>query len=166
MKVMKKHIFQLFLFCSVVWFSACDDDYGQFLEDNRPAVPVTFPNATTYGFSPFIEVPISDGTIQFTMEVPQESGLSITQINQVAGGFNVNVGDLDASSAENPAVLYQSDPIPGSGNQATFTTSIAEMNQAISDTIAVEDELQFIFEIQLSDGQVIVPTQTRAFVVE
>lgn len=163
---MKKYIFHLSLLCSVIWFSACEDDYGQFLEDNRPEVPVTFPNATTYGFAPFIQVPIGDGTIEFVMEIPQESGLSIDQISQVAGGFSVDAGDLDPASADSPSLFYQGDPIAGNGNQATFTTTIADINQAIGDTLAVDDELQFIFEIQLSNGETIVPTETRAFIVE
>ncbi|WKN45204.1 hypothetical protein [Tunicatimonas pelagia] len=165
---MKKYIFQFAIVGLVVLLASCEDHYGQFLEDNRPEIPVTFPNATTYGFSPFIEVPISDGTIEFTMEIPEESGLTISQIQQVAGGFSVNVGNLEAESAENPAIFYRSTPIPGNGRQATFTTTIAEINQAISDTdtLAVEDEIEFIFEIQLSDQQVIVPTEVRAFIVE
>lgn len=163
---MKKHIFYPLVLSALVWTSACDDDYGQFLEDNRPEVPVTFPNATTYGFSPFIEVPVGDGTIEFVMEIPQESGLAIEQISQVASGFSVDVGDLSPASADSPALFYQGDPISGSGNQATFTTTIDEINQAINDTLAVEDQLEFIFEIQLSNGETIVPTETRAFIVE
>lgn len=163
---MRKYTFHLSLLCVVVWFSACEDDYGQFLEDNRPAVPVTFPNATTYGFAPFIEVPISNGTIEFVLEIPQESGLSIAQISQVAGGFSVDAGDLVPASAASTSLFYQGDPIPGNGNRATFTTTIAEVNQAINDTLAVADELQFIFEVELSNGEAIVPTETRVFIVE
>nr|WKN38299.1 hypothetical protein K4G66_06235 [Tunicatimonas sp. TK19036] len=162
---MKKQIFQLCLAMSVVWFSSCEDDYGTFLEDNRPEVPVTFPNATTYGYAPFIEVPISNGTIEFVMEIPEESGLSITQINQVAGGPSVNVNNLDPT-ADNSSVFYQNTPIPGNGNQATFTTTIADVNLAIGDSLVVDDEIQFIFEIQLSNQEVIIPTEVRAFITE
>ena len=163
---MKKHIFKLFLAVSVVYLSSCEDDYGPFLEDSRPEVPVTFPNATTYGFSPFIEVPISNGAIEFVMEIPEESGLQIAQISQAAGGFSVDVGDLDPASAGSTSIFYQGTPIPGSGNQATFTTTIADINQAIGDTLVVDDEIQFIFEIQLSNQEVIVPTEVRAFITE
>lgn len=163
---MKKYIFHLSLLCSVVWFSACEDDYGQFLEDNRPEVPVTFPNATTYGFTPFILVPIGSGAIEFVMEIPQESGLGISQISQVAAGFSVDAGDLAPASAASSSIFYQGDPIAGNNNQATFTTTIDEINQAIGDTLVIDDELQFIFEIQLSNGETIIPTETRAFIVE
>lgn len=163
---MKKYIFQLSVLSCLVWFVSCEDDYGRFLEDNRPEVPVTFPNATTYGFAPFIEVPVNDGTIEFVMEIPEESGLTIDQITQVAGGASVDAGDLSSASAESPSVFYVGDPITGNGNQATFSTTLEEVGQAINDTLAAEDELQFIFEIELSNGETIIPTETRVYVVE
>lgn len=148
---------------------ACKDDleYGPLVRDNRPAVPVTFTNATTYGANPFIQVSTAGATpITFTLSIPASSGRTIKEITRVVGGATgVNVGTLNTDAQ----LFNKTGPIAGSGTTATFTTTLAAF-QARYPTVAVAPmanpltprEIAFLFLVTLDDGTQIVTQQVRA----
>jgi hypothetical protein len=159
-------------------FTACrdDDDFGPFNRDNRAEVPVTFPNATTYGFNPFVQVSAGGaGTVEFTMQIPEASGRTIQTINRVvAGPTAINAGTV--RNANSPNIIAQN--IPVNATQYTFTTNLAQLREQFTGNAAVQGiltpvipsgatytEMAFMFLITLDDGTEIIPVQTRARVV-
>lgn len=149
---------------------ACKDDleYGPLVRDNRPAVPVTFTNATTFGGNPFIEVSTAANTpITFTLSVPSSSGRTIKEAKLVGGATSINAGSLNTASN-----LFQPAAIAGSGNTLTFTTSLADFKKRYpavstvpSGNPAVPREIAFIFLVTLDDGTQIVTQQVRARII-
>ncbi|RIV19294.1 hypothetical protein DYU11_24620 [Fibrisoma montanum] len=165
---MKKFLIKgLLLATLAVTNFACEDDYkyGELVRDNRPAVPVTFPGATTYGGNPFIEIQASGpGTIRFTLAIPESSGRTIREITTVAGGgTGVNAATLNTASAK-----YNTAPIPGNGTTAVFETTLAAFRTkyptvvtTVSPNPASPREIAFIFLITLDNGDQIVTQQVR-----
>ncbi|MFC4871123.1 hypothetical protein [Negadavirga shengliensis] len=146
---------------------SCESDYGIFNRDNRPEIPLVFVNATSHGFDPYVEVSESSGgSIEFTMEIPQNSGRSISEIRRVAaGGTAINPGTLNTDGD------YIENAIAGSGNQVTFTTTVAEFrekrpNVAINIPAGGYAEIAFIFEVILDNGESIISMRSRARVFE
>ncbi|QJW88628.1 hypothetical protein HNV11_04175 [Spirosoma taeanense] len=147
---------------------ACEDDlqYGPLVRDNRPAVPVTFPGATTYGGNPYIEVSTAaGGAIKFTLSIPSSSGRTIKEITKVAAGATaINAGSLNTTAA-----LITATPIPASGTTATFETTLAAfrakypaVNVTPTGNPLSPREIAFIFLVTLDDGTQIVTQQVRA----
>jgi hypothetical protein len=167
LSVMKNHIKNIFflVLLSVICFSCKDDQiYSELVRDNKPAVPVTFPGAITYGFNPYVVTSIAaGGDITFTLAIPENSGRTIKEISKVgAGATAINAATLNAAS-------YTSAPIPGSGTTATFTTSIAEFNRlrrTATTQVATGQELAFIFLVTLDDDSQVITTQVRARVIQ
>lgn len=162
---MKNIVFKSFLVLalSVACFSCKkDDELNELVRDNRPAVPVTFPGATTFGFNPYIETSIAaGGRITFTLSIPASSGRTIREITKVAAGAT----DINASDLNSPS--YISAPIPGNGTTAVFTTTIAEFRTRRTTVptapVALPNfrEIAFIFLVTLDDGTQIVTQQVR-----
>ena len=154
---------------AVTSFSCKDDlEYGPLVRDNRPTIPVTFPNATTFGGNPFIDVSTAANTpITFTLSIPTSSGRTIKEITTVVGGgTGVNAGSLNTASAK-----FNTAPIPGTGTTATFTTSLAAFAAKYPapgvvitpmTNPATPREIAFIFLVTLDDNTQIVTQQVRA----
>ncbi|MCY7356258.1 MAG: hypothetical protein LH609_02085 [Rudanella sp.] len=147
---------------------ACKDDlvYSELVRDNRPAVPVTFSNAQTFGGNPWIDVSVAGGgAIKFDLSIPAGSGRTIKEITTVVGGATgINAGTLNAAAAKINAA-----PIPGSGNKSTFTYTLADFARkfpAVSIVPATNPlsprEIAFIFLVTLDDNTQIVTQQVRA----
>ena len=163
----------LFLTTLALTSVSCKDDleYGPLVRDNRPAVPVTFSNATTFGGNPFINVSTAANTpITFTLSIPAGSGRTIREITTVVGGgTGVNAGSLNSASAKfNPA------PIPGTGTTATFATTLAAFAAKYPApgviitpmaNLATPREIAFIFLVTLDDNTQIVTQQVRVRVL-
>ncbi|GAB2555664.1 hypothetical protein [Spirosoma areae] len=170
---MKKYIPKALLVALLISGSfACKDDlvYSDLVRDNRPAIPVTFPDATTYGFNPYITTSLAaGGNIQFTLSIPASSGRTIKEITKiVGGGTGINVATLNAATA---ATAYNAAPIAGSGTTAVFVTTLADFKKkypAVATTpVALPNftELAFLFLITLDDGTQLVPQPVRVRVV-
>ncbi|QHV99458.1 hypothetical protein [Spirosoma endbachense] len=171
---MKNIIINLLLLALVAGSSfSCKDDqvYSDLVRDNRPAVPVTFPGATTYGFNPYITSSLAaGGAIQFTLSIPATSGRTIKEITKVVGGATgINVATLNAATA---TTAYNPAPIAGSGTTAVFTTTIADFKKkypTVPTTPATQantfTEIQFLFLVTLDDGTQIVPEPVRVRIV-
>ena len=151
---------------------SCKDDliYSDLVQDRRPAVPVTFPGAATFGFNPFIVSSLAaGGKIEFTLSIPASSGRTIKEITKVVGGAtSINVGTLNTATA---TTAFNAAPIPGSGTMATFTTTIADVKKKYPSVSIVPvalpnfTEIQFLFLVTLDDGTQLVPTPVRVRVV-
>lgn len=153
----------LLLVIATVAFSCKDDDeFSDLVRDNRPAVPVTFPGATTYGFNPYIETSIgAGGGIIFTIAIPESSGRTIKEITKIAAGATaINAGTLNSAG-------YNTESIPVNGTTATFTTSLPEFNAkrptVPTSAVAAPNfrEIAFIFLITLDDDTQIITQQVR-----
>lgn len=150
---------------------SCKDDlvYSDLVRDNRPAVPVTFPNTTTFGANPFILVSVAGGgAIKFDLSIPTSSGRTIKEITTVAGGATgINPGSLNSAAAR-----INTAPIPGKGTTATFDYTLAAfrtkypaVNVApIADPLSPR-EIAFIFLVTLDDNSQIVTQQVRARII-
>ena len=151
---------------------ACKDDsqFSELVRDNRPAVPVTYPGTTTYGFNPFILSSLAaGGPIQFTLSIPSSSGRSIKEITKVLGGnTGITINNLNTATA---TTLYNTAPIAGSGTTAVFTTTIADFKKKYPSvgTTPVDlpnyTEIQFLFLVTLDDGTQIIPEPVRVRIV-
>lgn len=164
---MKKITIQ-FLLLSVLAFAgiSCKDDYvySELVRDNKPAVPVTYTGATTYGFDPYYEVSTAaGGNIKISVSIPASSGRTIKEITRVAAGAtSINVATLN-TVAQN----YITAPIAGSGTTVEFTTTLkdfATKRPAVAITpLALPNfrEIAFIFLVTLDDGTQIVAQPVR-----
>ncbi|ARK12023.1 hypothetical protein [Fibrivirga algicola] len=166
----KTIIKSLLLALLIVTSWACKDDleYGPLVRDNRPAIPVTFPGATTFGGNPFINVPATSGAISFTLSIPSTSGRTIKEITSVAGvGTGTNAASLTTASS-----VLNTAPIPGTGTTAVYTTSVTAIKTRFPATVITPSadpytprELAFIFLVTLDDNTQIVTQQVRARLV-
>ncbi len=149
---------------------ACKDDlvYSELVRDNRPAVPVTFPNTQTFGGNPWIDVSVAGGgAIKFDLSIPASSGRTIKEITTVAGGATgINVGSLSSAAAKVNAA-----PIAGTGTTATFTYTLADfakkfptvnITPLVPGATGFPREIAFIFLVTLDDNTQIVTQQVRA----
>lgn len=150
---------------------ACKDDliYSELVRDNRPAVPVTFPNTQTFGGNPWIDVSAAGGgAIKFDLSIPAGSGRTIKEITTVAGGATgINVGSLNTAAAK-----INTAPIPGTGTTATFNYTLADFAKKFPAVSIVPSanplsprEIAFIFLVTLDDNSQIVTQQVRARVI-
>ena len=173
---MKKNILNItLLLCLVMACFSCEDDfdYGQFSRDNKAAVPVTYQDATTYGHAPFYTVQKeSTSDIKITLEIPQSSGRSIREITRVVGGTTgINAGTVTTNATAANTIQAN---ITGTGNTATFTTSLpalrtkfpsggafAALNGPTATSTAKYTEFAFMFLVTLDDDQTIIPVQLR-----
>ena len=163
---MKNIVFKLFMFCLIAVMSiACEPkvDFGTFLSNNYPAVPVTFSNATTFGNDPFVTTSnTTGGNIQFVMEIPATSGRKIASIEAVHGG---NTG-INASSLGSPN--YKSTPEAVNATTWTFNTTLTEFKTKVPSVSTAAPaagtqfrEIAFIFKIKLDDNTEIITTRVR-----
>jgi len=147
---------------------ACKDDlvYSELVRDNRPAVPVTFSNAQTFGGNPWIDVSVAGGgAIKFDLSIPACSGRTIKEITTVVGGATgINAGSLNSA-----ALKFNTAPIAATGTTATFQTTIADFSRkyAAVSVVPVANpltprEIAFIFLVTLDDNTQIVTQQVRA----
>ncbi len=145
----------------LVGLVSCEEDFGTFNRDNRPEVPVMFTNATTFGHDPFVAVS-QDETIEFVLEIPENSGRTITEIRKVAaGGTAINIATLNNSDS------YIESPIPGNGNSVAFTTTLEEFRErrpSVNVEVPSEGftEIAFLFEVILDNNESIVSMRARA----
>lgn len=162
---MKKLINIFGLLIALITITSCEKDYGVFNSDNIAPIPVTFPNATTHGFDPFIRVSLAaNDPIRFELSIPESSGRTIKEITKVAAGASaINIATL------NTGPNYISAPIPGQGTKAVFTTTIAEFQtkrRTATTPVAATQELAFIFLVTLDDNTQIVTQRVRVNVIQ
>lgn len=156
---------------------ACKDDlvYSDLVRDNRPAVPVTFPNTQTFGGNPWIDVSVAGGgAIKFDLAIPAGSGRTIKEITRVAGGgTGINSGSLVPTTITAANSIFSITPIAGSTTSATFQTTLADFTKRYGAAVNVTPsanplaprEIAFIFLVTLDDNTQIVTQQVRARII-
>jgi hypothetical protein len=165
--IMKKIAFQVLLLSLIVFAgTSCKDDYvySDLVKDNRPAVPVTYTGATTYGFDPYYEVSLAaGGNIKISISIPASSGRTIKEITRVAAGAtSINVATLNTVSTN-----YIAAPIAGSGTTVDFVTTIKDFTTkrpaVPTAPVALPNfrEIAFMFLVTLDDGTQIVAQPVR-----
>jgi len=141
--------------------ASCEEDFGTFNSDNRPEVPLMFTNTSTFGHDPFVAVS-QNQTIEFVIEIPENSGRTITEIRKVAAGSTaINIGTLNNSGN------YLAAPIAGNGKRVVFTTTLAEFRQKRPTTTVTVPatgfvEIAFLFEVILDNNESLVSMRARA----
>lgn len=156
----------LLLLLAVAPFACKDEFEDDLVRDNRPAVPVTYPGATTYGFNPYYTVPLSGSRqIEIQIAIPENAPVNIQEISKVvAGGTAVNAGTLNTGRSLIAA------PIQVNGKTATFGISVAQYNALVTGaanqipatvTAGTFVERAFMFSLLMDDGSVVIPTQLR-----
>lgn len=156
---------------------ACKDDleYSELVRDNRPTVPVTFPNTKTFGGNPWIDVSVaSGGAIKFDLSIPASSGRTIKEITRIAaGGTGINAGSLGPTTIAASNSIFSITPIAGSTTTATFQTTLADFTKRYGAGVNVTPsanplsprEIAFIFLVTLDDNTQIVTQQVRARII-
>lgn len=172
---MLKNINILFLTLGVLLFlGSCEqakEDFNQLNRDNKPAIPVTFPNMTSFGFNPFLEVSRastpSAAPFSIQISIPGNSGRTIKNVF-IRGGNTA----LNASSVTGTVTYYAPvSPLQGlNSNQVTFNSNLQEfvtlagqgttVNGAIPATPGF-NEVAFIFRLILDDDSEIITVQVR-----
>lgn len=164
MKTIKSILLLLLL---VAGTFACNDEFeDNLVRDNRPAVPVTYPGATTYGFNPYYTLPLS-GTRQIEVQIaiPENAPVNIQEITKVVGGgTGINVATLNSGRSLIAA------PIAVNGKTATVRLTVEQFNAIVIGpanriplTVAPGSftERALMFSLLMDDGSVIIPTQLR-----
>jgi len=166
-----RKLFTILVTSLMMVFVSCEKDYNEFYSDNHPDVPVTYQEATSHGFNPYIEVPLSTGNFTLTLTIPENSGRSIKEIRKVLGGStSINAGGLSAANFVN----YISNPIAGNGRTAVFSSSISEFRsknaaneKLVADFEASSSsrlEIAFMFQVILDNDQTVIPVQARVWI--
>lgn len=147
--------------------TGCNDTFeGEIVKDNRPAVPVTYPGSTSYGFNPYYTVSFADDDFSIVISIPENAAVNITEVtNSVAGTTAINVGSLTAASS----IPYVANGTAVNAKSFTINTSITEFNTKVSEASRITSapaegalvERAFMFRLTLSDGTTIVPVQCR-----
>jgi len=159
-----KIIFKYLLICLVgtALLQSCKKEGFSGTTDNRPAIPVTVVNAMDYRPDPAVFASRATGIISIQLTIPSSSGRSIKEITRVSASTT-------ASGVQLTTGLYNTAPIPGSGNNATFNTTfteyIAKAGGTIPTTNNTELAKRFYFLITLDDGTTIIPEPVRVVVV-
>lgn len=162
-----KNLFIFFAFLGAAFFTSCEKDYTEFYSDNKPEIPVTFEGATTHGFNPYIELPVTQDEFSLTLTIPSNSGRQIKEISKVlAGSTAINAGGVRAGT-------YISSPIAGSGNKVTFNTSISEFrassdanNTLVANFLSGSTQqlqIAFMFLVKLDNDQEIIPVPVQVW---
>lgn len=146
--------------------TSCEKQDGV-LDDIRPEIPVTVPNATDYRPDPTVTTSLSGtGTITITIAVPE--GRTIKEITKVATSTTYTQIQSTGTTG-----FYTTAPIPVNASTYTFTTSLTEYFQKNpvvpvtnpAATANVELARRFYFMITMEDGSVIFPRPVRILVL-
>jgi hypothetical protein len=166
MKKNIKFLNLLLLAVTPLVLTSCDNEFeGEIVKDNKPAVPVTFEGATTFGFTPYYEVSFASGNISIVMSIPDNASVDIAEVTKVvAGATSINVASLNGTAGQ-----YFASPVVVNGKTFTLNTTIAEYNTKVTGAARITaapaagtlEERAFMFRLTMSDGSLIVPVQCR-----
>jgi hypothetical protein len=153
------------LLVAVIATTGCTKQKIGPLTDNKPAVPVTVPNAIYYRPEPTVTASkAGGGAISITLSIAAPTGVTLKEITKVAASTTYSQIQSTGTTG-----FYTSAPIAGSGTTATFTTTLAEYVTKTGGTIpASNTELarRFYFMITLSDGSIIITEPVRVLVID
>lgn len=152
---------------AVLVLSSCTKQDTNPLLDSRPDVPVTITNASDYRPDPTVTCSLKDSIITISLEIPAQSGRSISQISKIA--TSTSFTKIQGSSG-----LYVSTPIPVNGTSYTFKTSLKEYYTKNPSTgksgsnpdpvINVELANRYYFSIKLDNGADVIALPVRILI--
>jgi hypothetical protein len=167
----------LLLVMSAAILSQCaqDGEYDHPINKNvYPAIPVTFPDATTVGANPYYMVAYQGGTGSFTIKIAiPDDAVNIQEITSMSGGTTaLTPGNLVAGTNSGTAAKYIAAPIVVNGKTATITSDITEFNSKFAAGAAARipatlspgttyNERSFMFLLTMADGSQIISEQVR-----
>lgn len=147
------------------------EDFNVLNQDNRPDIPVTFPNFISQGFNPYLVVSrgVTPSTAAFDVQIsiPANSGRNIKNVFIRGGNTALNAASVTGS------VTYYAPATALSGlgtTQVTFSSNLTEFvaqagqGTTVNGTINAANgfnEVAFIFRIVLDDDSEIITTQVR-----
>lgn len=153
----------------VTLLASCKKDGFNPLSDVRPDVPVTVANVYDYRPSPTVKASKAENKITITLSIPAASGRTIKEISKVATGATANYTNIQSSTVGVNG-LYSNTPIPGTGTSVTFSTTFDDYKtKTATATLPASNSLlgrDFYFSIVLDNGQVIIPTNVRVWLVD
>ncbi len=155
-----------------ILLNACKKEGFGPLTDSRPEVPVTVANAYDYRPAPTVRASKAENQIVITLQIPANSGRTIKEVTKIAASTTANFTAINTGTTVGTAIgnLWSATPIPVNAHSYTFTTSFDEWKaktgttaDPASDVLLTRD---FYFLLTLDNGQTIVPTNTRVWVVD
>lgn len=159
---MKKVFILLF---AIALMSGCDDgEFNEIFRNNLAPIPVNFPGATLTSDAPTFTFTFAGPATQISipLEIPGGSGLTITEISRIAvGTIAINAGSLGGPAQ------FLTNPVPVGGTSFTYNTTISDLNNFgvntdVSDATSDNPTtIAFIFELTLSDGQVLISREVE-----
>lgn len=152
------------ILAAVLVISSCTKQATDPLMDARPDVPVNFTNAIYYRPDPTVTCSLKDSIITISLEIPANSGRTITQISKIA--TSTSYTKIQGSSG-----LYVSTPIPVNSTSYSYTTSIKQyyiVNPVSSSNPApvVNSELanKYYFSVKLDNGSELITMPVRILI--
>lgn len=156
----------LAIFLLTTTFTACKKEGFLPLTDSRPPIALNVSNATEYRPGPTVTVSRANPAFTIVLSIPDGIGRSIKEITKVAATSGTSQPLYGTTG------LYNAAAIPGSGNSATFSTTLAEYTAKTGSAVpannppvnAVELTRQFYFLVTLDNNETIVSQQVRVLV--
>jgi hypothetical protein len=142
------------------------------LTDNKPAVPVTVANVYDYLPAPTVKASKAENKITITLQIPASTGRTIKEVTKITAQATGSYGTIFTGTAVGTSAtqLWSNTPIPVNSTSYTFTTTFDEYKtkKAVTGTIASNSLLahDFYFMLTLDNGETVIPTYVRVWVVD
>jgi hypothetical protein len=155
------------LMFAAIHISSCKKDGFGPLTDNRPDIPVTVANVFDYRPQPTVKASKTENKITIVLQIPATTGRTIKEITKSAASTNYTAVQ---GTTVGPTGLYSNTPVPGSGVTVTFTTTFDEYKTKTNTTTNPSSNAllarNFYFVLTLDNGEVIIPTPVRVWIVD
>lgn len=171
MKIIFVNLFLLL----IVLGSACKKTEGfTSLTDNVSATPITVVNLYDYLPGPAVKASKAENKITITLQAP--SGRTIKEVTKIAVAGTASYGPIQNGTVVGKGTnqLWSSTAIPVNAATYTFTTTfteaIAKSPTALGITALPASNtllgMDFYFKLTLDNGETIIPSYVRVWVVD
>ena len=152
--------------------SGCKKDAFGPLSDNRPDVPVTVANVYDYRPAPTVKASKAENKITITLKIPEGTGRTIKEVTKIAASTTANYTAIYSATAVGTSTsqLWSATPIAVNATSYTFITTFDEYKAKTGTTTTPASNAllgrDFYFLLTLDNGQTVIPTNTRVWVVD
>ena len=142
------------------------------LTDNKPAIPVTVVNLFDYIIGPTVRASKAENKITITLQIPVNSGRTIKEVTKIAAQASASYSAIYNGIAVGTGTtqLWSNTPIAVNAATYTFTTTFHEYRTKKGITAAIPSNAMlandFYFLLTLDNGETIIPSYTRVWVVD
>jgi len=172
---MKKLILKsLFAFVIVISLSCKKTEGFHSLTDNKPSTPVTVANVYDYLPGPTVKASKTENKITITLQAP--SGRTIKEVTKIAVAGTASYGAifLGTTVGRGNNQLWSNTLIPVNATSYTFTTTFTEAQAKSPTALGLTWPpasntllgMDFYFQLTLDNGEVVIPSYVRVFVVD